>query len=177
MPGLLVGSGWSALCQPPVRHQPPCAPATNVRAHQPGVVNKKFFRRASFWGRCGSRVEGGGEIMMASSGQGKLIELNKRRPKRAKVVSQVCSDGKHLNARAVSQKQCNFFLSFNERESNFVAEQVQFFWHSVRVGTSLIFLLHVSLITHATDDLFNFALFHLFDPVFRFPRGSCQLLG
>ena len=113
--------------------------------------------------------------MMAWSGpRGKLIELNKRR---AKVVSQVCLDGKDLNARAVSQKQCNFFLSFNERESNFVAEQVQFFWHSVRLGTSLIFLLHVSLITHATDDLFNFALFHLFDPVFRFPRGSCQLLG
>ena len=45
--------------------------------------------------------------MMASSGpRGKLIELNKRR---AKVVSQVCLDGKDLNARAVSQKQCNFF--------------------------------------------------------------------
>ena len=117
--------------------------------------------------------------MMASSGpRGKLIELNRRRPKKGKVVSQVCFlDGKDLNARAVSQKQCNFFLSFNERESNFVAEQVQFFWHSVRLGTSLIFLLHVSLITHAKADLFNFALFHLFDPVFHFPRGSCQLLG
>ena len=44
--------------------------------------------------------------MMAWSGpRGKLIELNRR----AKVVSQVCSDGKDLNARAVSQKQCNFF--------------------------------------------------------------------
>ena len=95
--------------------------------------------------------------MMASSGpRGKLIELNKRR---AKVVSQVCLDGKDLNARAVSQKQCNFFLSFNERESNFVAEQVQFFWHSVRVGTSLIFLLHVSLITRAKAD---FSILHFF---------------
>ena len=47
--------------------------------------------------------------MMASSGpRGKLIELNRRRPKKGKVVSQVCSDGKDLNARAVSQKQCNF---------------------------------------------------------------------
>ena len=53
-------------------------------------------------------MEGGGEIMMASSGPwGKLIELNRRRAK--KVVSQVCLDGKDLNARAVSQKQCNFF--------------------------------------------------------------------
>ena len=55
-------------------------------------------------------MEGGGEIMMASSGpRGKLIELNKRRLKKGKVVSQVCLDGKDLNARAVSQKQCNFF--------------------------------------------------------------------
>ena len=54
--------------------------------------------------------------MMASSGpRGKLIELNRRRAKRAKVVSQVCSDGKDLNARAVSQKQCNFF-SILQRE-------------------------------------------------------------
>ena len=109
---------------------------------------------------------------MAWSGpRGKLIELNRR----AKVVSQVCSDGKDLNARAVSQKQCNFFLSFNERESNFVAEQVQFFWHSVRVGTSLIFLLHVSLTTRAKADRFNFALFHLFDPVFRFPVAHVNI--
>ena len=47
--------------------------------------------------------------MMASSGQGKLMELNKRRLKKGKLVSQVCLDGKDLNARAVSQKQCNFF--------------------------------------------------------------------
>ena len=61
-------------------------------------------------------MEGGGEIMMASSGPwGKLIELNRRRAKKGKVVSQVCLDAKDLNARAVSQKQCNFF-SILQRE-------------------------------------------------------------